>query len=251
MCEPFHSITQFPALTEEQDSLRPQLEAATQSPIVSYGLALRDNATIKVISDPYADLGVEIDEFVNYSKMGLGHSESLARLPARARRRLPQDTRYEVAWWERRVRIDGGFYGGPKYLEQQAMESAKKYAHLASIGSLPIFRRFLETTVRRTDEWRRFQYFQRVLENLLTAEGREQLARKLQAAIGGRKGASILDSLPLLDVPLFDRCVNAMMGFTRKRELMVSEWADDDALWVKKSKGGIIEEVMDKQLLIV
>ncbi len=250
MCEPFHSITQFPALDDEQDSIRPQLEAAIQLPIRSYGLLLRDDTIINVKADPFSKFGVEIDEFINYSKMGLGHSESLEGLAAKARMRLPQDTRYETAWWERKVRIDGAFYGGPKYLEQQALQSAKVYAELSSIGNLSIFRRFLETTVRKTEKYRRFQYFRRVLDNLVNAKGREILNRKLQAAVGGNKGFNINLSLERLDEGLFERCISAMLGITRKRELLVPEWADDDSLWVKKSKG-VLDDVMSQQIINV
>lgn len=260
MCEPFHSITQFPAISQEEgrftspgDNLSVLLSQTLQAPIITHGLALRDNAVINVKSDPFSNLGVEIDEFVNFSRLGLGHSESMevAGLSRRKVPQLPDDTRYEVAWWERRVRIDGHFKGGPKWVEQQAFKSAEKYAQLSSIGNLSIFRRFLEQTVRKTTASRRACYFMRVLESLLTVEGRQQLYYKLQQAMGGQKGVDAIWSMEKLDADMFDRCVSAMLGFTRKRHLLVPEWADDDSLWVRKSaKGNVLEQEMNNQILV-
>lgn len=203
MCEPYHSINQF----EDHDP---------ESPRAALGLMGKIRA-----------VGTKIRSWLHFSKVGAGHSEALAKGLQSVLDNL-RGTRWEVGWWDRSVKIDGDYYGE---LDPVGAEIAcGKYANLSSIGHIQIFRRWFEPTLAATN---RGNGYISAFRSMLTKEGRTQFEAKIRH-IGG---PGLVRSLTFWSTHELDpRVIKAMLGMTRKRELLVPEWADDDKLWAPISQ---------------
>ncbi|MFA5766870.1 MAG: hypothetical protein WC919_03025 [Candidatus Paceibacterota bacterium] len=222
MCEPKHSIIQYP----DDDGDDQSSGTPTAVRISGWGEWLR-----------------KIGQWLHLSKMGKGHSEAIKTTSLEAELYLPSPTYYEVEWWRRRLLLDGPFRGtfkrtGHNALEtyadqygqermaarqrarEQAMDAAQQYAQAVSIGNMTTFRRFLTTSLQKTDEPTKYVLH---FELMLNRVGRDQLARRLKEFTMrcGRVSKTNVD-----------RITKLLLGFTRKRELLIPEWADDKGLWV-------------------
>jgi hypothetical protein len=174
--------------------------------------------------------------------MGNGHSEAVAKTRFQTELFIPTPTLYEVNWWERKMHIDGAFRGGfnrigrnamtqhgewsnehkevREMLRKEAFEAAHHYANAVSIGNMTVFRRFLATSLQKSD--RPTSYIE-PFTMMLNQDGRSALAQKLVAftlRCGRISKANVNHATKLL------------LWFTRKRELLIPEWADDKRLWV-------------------
>lgn len=198
MCEPHHSIIQWP---NDQDG-----------------------SHLGCVLGPLIKLGKTIGGYLNVSKMGKGHSEALEKIRCLSTNGehtgflLPPKMDYEVAWWNRTIHIDNGFKfshfeGKPVPMDAAALDSATQYAHLTSIGNLHVLRQFLTQTIRSSD--RPYTYLGQ-FNYILNKRGQVQFDKHYRSIQKTRRKESL---------------INFLCGFTRKRQLLVSEWADDSSVW--------------------
>lgn len=212
MCEPYHSINQF----EDQGPT---------------------SARLDTILGPLRNLGKRIRSWLHLSAAGAGHSEGMAKLLNRSDL-SHYGTKYETAWWNRKTKIDGYYFGDLDH--QDALIAAEQYAMSSSIGNIQILRRFLEPTLRITD---RGPGYYCVFRDMLTLKGREELERKTKL-IGGKAMVTEMSAYSWRSgMFLSPQLIKAMIGLTRKRSLLVPEWADDDKLWLPASKGSMLASV--------
>lgn len=134
MCEPNHSIVQYPDQDDRGNPTSTMIDA-----IPSNGDGFFTWAKKKIKS------------WFHFSKLGKGHSEAMSTLSAWARQRLPEDTKYEAAWWARTVRLDGRYNGGHEFDAAEAFNAAHEYAHRVSLGNMTLLRQFLQGSIQKTD----------------------------------------------------------------------------------------------------
>lgn len=231
MCEPCHSIVQYPDHDDDDRSSGTPTEQRVSK--MKLGEWLR-----------------KIGQWLHLSKMGEGHTEAVQKmshqselfLPA-AQLYLPTPTLYEVNWWERTLHIDGAFRGGfngigrnglarysaenmaarrgvNQLLEQEAKKAAQQYANAVSIGSMTALRRFLTTSMEKSVmPWRYIELF----KEMLNAAGQNKFLQKI-GSLTMRRGR--------IETRNAKNATKVMMWFTRKREFLIPEWADDKRLWV-------------------
>lgn len=205
MCEPYHSVVQYPERDKDDNDHGPKL---------SGGLGARA-----------LDFMKKIKSWFHFSKLGSGHSEAI-KANRTTELWLPPETRYEVAWWERKVRIDGK-YSGHEFDAGLALSCAEEYSKLVSIGDLGQLRRFLEVSLAKTD--RPHGYIE-AFRNILNPQGRRALEDKLKwIAQDAHRWSPMLRLLG--DNENLDRVIKILVGLTRKRNLLVPEWADDESIW--------------------
>jgi hypothetical protein len=208
MCEPYHSIIQYPDQPDDDDRLGGGED----------GGGLR----IKMLLGKMTAWGKKIGKFFNYSALGNGHSEALNKLSSYGAMMAysMRLTNYEVGWWNRSVKFDGSFYGPPEDKELGLL-SATEYAQKTSIGNLHLLRQFLEVSMQKSI--RPIVYVDQ-FRNLLTEKGRREYDLSIR-----RLGISLYSFMePPKDQ--LDKLIKTTLGYTRKRGLLVPEWADDDSL---------------------
>ena len=158
-------------------------------------------------------------------ELGLGHSETIGALTVPARNMLPRDSKYEAQWWNRKVTRDGRYYGH-EFDQASALEAATVYANKVSIGNLTTLRQFLETSMVKT-RWV-FNYINQ-FQDILNGVGRDKYNKGLKDLFGfSLASCRGMDKLPTQQITRF------VLGFTRKRDLLVPEWSDDNTLWTPK-----------------
>lgn len=217
MCEPNHSIVQYPTGDDDDDRGTPT--------------ASSERIEAAVSKNRLASWGKKIREFFHFSTFGAGHSGATG-FGYHEERWLPSPTSYEAMWWVRKVSFDGEFRGR-SFNKDEALSAATEYANRTSIGSLSIFRKFFELSLKQT--YKPNAYIDIFLMHLLNKEGRAAVDEKLWKAFR-------LRSIPKFGYSLFgvpknrsvsvENFVKFLLGFTRKRNLLVPEWADDDKLWL-------------------
>lgn len=200
MCEPYHSVVQF----EDRGPGDPT------------------SGRLDMVLGPVKNLGRKVWDWFHLSKAGAGHSEALMKALA-SLHLVPNNTKYEIAWWNRVVKIDGYYHGDMD--NHRALIACEKYADASSIGDIQIFRRWFESTLRASD--RGYIYIE-MFRSMLSHEGRLTLEGKMKKIDprfdGGGYGPYHLPQ------PM----INAMVGLTRKRNLLAPEWSDNDKLWAPK-----------------
>lgn len=206
MCEPSHSIVQYPEDRGDGNPTEPLLESSVRKKIL--------------------ELGKRFWKWLHFSKLGTGHWQAIRTLGSYTSF-IPQETRYEAYWWDRTVKLDGKFYG-EAFDKEQALAAALNYAKAVSIGSLTALRRFLETSLRKSD--RVHLYTTAFLEKMLNKEGRDLATRRLRSCnvdltyirkvLGWHYDNKGLDSI-----------IKVLLGMTRQRSLLNDAWADDSSLW--------------------
>ena len=228
MCEPSHSIVQFPTHNPETHDPITSLVRGAMNTAKAIQLADSTPEQAEIIkSSVIIPQGAIIGNFINYSRMGSGHSESMGKLPEHIRIRLPEDVKYEAQWWERRVKLDSRVPSWVKhYGPADSLQSAEDYANRASMGDIKIFRRFLETSLKLSDRPSRYSYY--ILE-ILSPKGKEALGRALSRFSGGKKVFLSMTLSSLLEGPQKDIVIGMIMKVTRKRENLIDLWADDKA----------------------
>lgn len=214
MCEPAHSIVQYPDKTDDDHDL-PQ------------GNMPMDVRIKKTLGERFSEWwGKHIGSWFHFSKVGNGHTSAIS-LTGKASLILPEHTRYEGLWWERKFILDGRFHG-PKSDLADAFEAAKKYHETTVMGSMKQFRRFFEQSLCKTDRYA--SYIVRFVENCLNQKGREQLLKKARQLFGKTAQVECLINRRTSDAKK-EQIIKFLMGFTRKRTLFLPHWSDDDKLW--------------------
>ncbi len=235
MCEPSHSIVQYPVSDPEtQEPIRDLVKTAVAT---AQNLEIAEAPTPEkaeaIKSSLILPQGVVIDRFINYSRLGSGHSEAIGKLSPRIRCRLPEDVKYEAHWWERSVKLDGR---KPRWVNdygpEDSLNSATVYANRSSIGDMKIFRRFFENSLKHTD--RPANYVDPFL-SMINNKGREHLARSIKKFYHGKGGSLALTITSALLGPEKDRMIGLLLKITRVREYLNDAWADGE-LWLPKQK---------------
>lgn len=211
MCEPTHSISQFPP-----------------EPPGGFGGGYNDNATklSKLLS-----WGRKVFKWLHFSKLGSGHSAAESTFSNHLW--FPENTKYEAEWWNRNVRLDGHFVGD-EFDRSLALQAADGYAHQVSIGNLTMLRRFLAVSMQKSD--RPGAYLTRFLEDFLRKEGRDDLQQRLKRLFNISSETNRLMTLRSSD-PCLESVIKVMLSFTRKRNLIHEAWADDTKLWTPDQQG--------------
>ena len=247
VCEPHHSIVQWDDSDDQDNPTQPLLEALPQHDTV-FGMRPPGEGiyggigmlTIPKAKDFMAWGLKKIQEWWHLSKMGRGHSESLSLIKPKHRGRLPDDTKFENMWWQREVKIDGRYHGRFKSQEPFALEAATTYAKKVVNGNMTLLRQFLagsmKHTVGRAGAW---AYVERIFD-MLTLGGKDVLTKKLKQLLRpdvgnlsrtGRMFLSYGDGLAAKVNQNVEMVIKVILGFTRKRNLLVPAWADDPTVW--------------------
>lgn len=207
MCEPTHSIVQYP--DQDPDSGTPT------------------GSKIEAVVGGFRDWFKKISSWFHLSVLGSGHSQAIVSTKI-AERMLPIPTFYEGMWWDRTVRLDGFNYMGHRRTPEKeqeaklALECAEEYSKRVVIGNLSMLRRFLDTSMRKSV--RPEMYLRLYMDQLIVKEKRDQVNKRLQSvAKWTRPGELIKNHL--------EQIIKVMLGFTRKREFLCPAWADDTSLW--------------------
>lgn len=218
MCEPSHSIVQYEDPTDkfnDDDS-----SASAQSGSYNFG----------TFTGHISKWAKKIRNWFHFSAMGSGHSEALgSRGVGYTADQL--FILYEANWWNRTVKPDGyrGKYAyfQPDRLTKDEMEkSAIQYANSVSIGDLTKLRNFLETSMLLTDNPVRYVY--QFHDGILNDQGKTEFRRNFQKFFKSKfSAAKFLKTISSKKQSIIDFTI----GFTRKRTLLVPEWADDTKLW--------------------
>lgn len=192
MCEPAHSIVQYPP---DNDGTH-------------FG-------TPETILSKLGNWTKKIGRWFHISKMGKGHSAATMH-GHRQLLYLPEPVNYEGFWWNKgSFELDG--YSRIVVPGDPQFEAAKEYHMRACMGSMSIFRRFFEASLQNTN--RHSSYVSRFSECVLTSKGKDLLRSKIRRLFPRDQGKDR------------DRFIKLIMGFTRKRNLLVPEWSMDDAFW--------------------
>lgn len=173
----------------------------------------------------------KIGRWFHISKMGAGHSAATGH----GRQQLlylPDPVNYEGFWWDKgRFELDGYYFKNAPDNEQK--EAAKEYHKRSCIGSMQIFRRFLEESMKQSS--RPLLYVHQFMDHLLVRGARDQVRAKINRVMPGPSRRFLLT----LDNPAVkEKVIKVVMGYTRKRGLLVPEWSMDDEFWSgRRAKG--------------
>ena len=210
MCEPAHSIVQYPERPSDDDE--------------RFGGNVPMDSLLKSGLGKAMSWGKKIGSWFHFSKLGSGHSEAI-ELSGQALLILPEHTRYEGLWWERRFIIDGPYHGQPCDRDE-ALEVAEMYHQRSVMQNMSSFRRFFEQSVFRSD--RSYGYVRHLLEDVMNADGRDAVTQRLRRVFGRSMS---LRRLFGYKSDKKERATKVIMGFTRQRNLFLPHWADDSQLW--------------------
>ena len=210
MCEPAHSIIQF---TEPKDS-----DGDESS--IGRGLTLEERVRLGL--GKLAEWGSKIKHWINFSRLGSGHSEGAADLNRKTQLALPPFTSYEGFWWSREFKTDGN-YKGYDFEKSEALAVAKEYHERVVFASIGHFRRFLEQSLRKTNKAN--SYVTNFVNSVLNPKGQDTLAKRMK-----RFGIPRLSRIMSVGEPE----INTIIGVTRDRKLFMPHFADDDKLWTPK-----------------
>ena len=149
----------------------------------------------------------KIGRWFHISKMGAGHSLDLGY---KVHEWLPDHIDYEGVWWQKDFKLDS-FLQKPS---GDAFDAAKGY-HLTVCGAnMRTLRRFLEDSLQKTEN---AYFYIRKFHEMLNADGRRKFSQRFY-----RK--EVYTQLSTSQIKMF-------MGFTRKRNLFLPEWSDDENFW--------------------
>jgi len=196
MCEPYHSIVQY-GNHDDDDNISPQ--------------------SGNYIIGKLGDFAKKVKGFFHISKLGGGHSRAIGNITGNALLAYESDfTLFETAWWNRTTHLDSG-----KITNHDQMTAAKEYSNLVSIGDLRQLRNFLETSMKKSD--RPELYAHRFFDGILTEKGKVAFETKFKHSFKRKTRFTNIDAESL---------IKFVIGFTRKRNLLIPEWSDDNKLWI-------------------
>lgn len=258
MCEPAHSIVQFPDPDEHDDDNYSSPQAGKTS------LALKLRGVLKFTT--------KIGKWLNFSRLGAGHggaisfaNDKLAKQHQLQRRNAPDiidqvakqkfytpaspsvselstqfATSYEHDWWARHLHVDGEFTSSllTPHDKQEALDAAKEYNRRVCDGDIQKFRLFLERSLVATGS--PAAYYDRFIHTL-QGKAKDDLENKMRLIAGEKKvplgwGSHAYNAFR----KSLHSCVKAMLGMTRKRSNMIDVFADDDGFWKKSKESGIV-----------
>lgn len=209
MCEPYHSTIQW----DVSDGIQSMIQAAVEQ-------GSRNALKLVSITD-MIEPGVKVGAYLHYSAAGAGHSLA-AKLSTLKSNFLQVRNDFETEWWNRSVKIDTFRHGD----ETAALDAATIFANRKCIGDLNKFRSFLTRSLTQTENPATYV---NAFVRMLNGDGQVELERRAKYIIG--KKAGWFDGHNLTQVMSPVSLANFLCGFTKKRSLLVPEWADDDAIW--------------------
>jgi hypothetical protein len=221
MCEPTHSIVQYPLNFDDSN--------------LPFGDNISKADRLKAALGKAVSWGKKLGDWLHFSRLGSGHDGALGMVHGRRLHHLPTDTRYEGIWWQREFQVDSPVWNHNTSYDHEAFEAAKLYHQRSVMGNMSLFRRFLEQSMLQSD--RASSYADLFLLYVLTSKGNTAVRRKLDKVFGkslGDYGNCLGSHQPL---PIKEKAIKVLMGFTRKRDLFVPAWADDDLFWSPGCKG--------------
>lgn len=201
MCEPYHSIVQYP---DDFDDTGLPFEGQMDK-----------ESRLKAALGSAMGWARKFGKWFHFSRWGAGHSSAIA-LGGRASLYLPPDTRYEGNWWDRTFHIDGVSYTPNS---EEAKRQAEKYHQISVFRDIRSFRLFLETSLNITD---RFHLYLDPLRGIFTPQAMDH-AMDLIRMING-KNYRLISNRP--------STVKAILGVTRARSNFQTHFADDEKLWM-------------------
>jgi hypothetical protein len=202
MCEPKHSIVQYP--DDYDDSNLP------------FGGNMDKEIRLKAALGKAFDWARKIGKWFHLSKFGAGHSRATME-HSKNTLYLPTPTLWEGYWWDRTFHLDSWCR---TYCENMQQRNAAYAYHEASVmQNMSTFRRFLETSMRNTQHpLGPYAYTEKLLDYMLTSEGQNLCWKKLKCFFWSNSHNP-------------ERLIKITMGFTRKRDLLLPHFADDENLW--------------------
>jgi len=207
MCEPHHSIVQFPP----QDDDNPYSDLP--------------GGRLGMVLGKVARVGKKVRGWFHLSRMGAGHSEATQQIFGRVD--LPGFNSLEVAWWKRQTRFDFPSINR----SDEAWSAAREYAERTSIGHIQTLRRFLEESITHSD--RPWSYWEQMRQMLMPA-GISQLEEKTRRVIGDKICRPSSFARISLSPKLQRQLANCIVGLTRQRNLLTPVWADENRLWLPR-----------------
>jgi hypothetical protein len=154
MCEPAHSIVQYPV--DFDDSDLPGQHISPEQRLSKLGKFIK-----------------RVGRFFHLSKLGAGHTFTMSQVPAKIYEYLPPPISYEGVWWNKSFVTDGNF----KHQVPEAIEAAKQYHDIVCMGNMKTFRRFFEASLRKTDHIN--MYIDVFINYCLTRQGKEEVWNRL------------------------------------------------------------------------
>lgn len=215
MCEPSHSIIQY---NDPNDPMDDDMNGSAQA----------GSFKISQLTNGLGKWAKKIKKWFHLSMMGQGHSETIGARGTSLRYSDDVFALYEAHWWNRTVKYDG--YRAlrvSEFFRDQMMQCATKYANMVSIGDDTQLRRFLGESMKNSD--RPHSYVDQVHSNLLNADGKIEMERQCKVAF---KMPFTRANIIELSENKLNNLIKFTLGFTRKRKLLVPEWADDNRIWV-------------------
>ncbi|KKM77601.1 hypothetical protein LCGC14_1368410 [marine sediment metagenome] len=217
MCEPYHSVVQY---SKDFDDTN-----------LPFGDNIDKETRLKAALGKAFGWTKRVGRWFHLSRFGAGHSGASMET-AHASRYLPFPTLYEGQWWHRKFVLDSW---GAK-ADADALAAAEKYHHVSVLGSMSLFRRFLETSMVKTNHlYGASVYVETMIDHVFTKEGSNKLLEKFRRVFGkSAVPAHVMNRQS--SVQEIEKGIKIVMGFTRRRELFLPHFADDDSLWVPGGK---------------
>lgn len=217
MCEPCHSVVQYPRDYDDSD--------------LPFGGNMDKESRLKAALGKAFGWTKKIGKWFHFSRFGSGHSGATMER-GRQSLYLPTPTLYEGEWWHRQFKLDG--WGARA--DELALAAAEEYHQASVMGNMSLFRRFLETSMLKSKHGRgAAAYVEVLLEHVFTAEGANKLLEKFRRVFGKSATPAYVLSRRAHEQEV-ERGIKVVMGFTRKRGLFLPHFADDDKLWVPGGK---------------
>ena len=213
MCEPAHSIVQYPE--DFDDSGLP------------FGDYIDKETRLARALGPVYRLGKKIKGYFHFSMFGGGHSIATME-HAKNTIYLPAASLWEGKWWIRRLDSDS-FRASIATCE--AEDAAREYFDRCVNGNIHLFRRFIETSMRNTRLNDPALYVRHLANFVLTPETGDKLYNKCVRLFG----------CTLTERRLYcigkEQVIRMVMGFLRKRENFCDQFADDSKFWKHPIEG--------------
>jgi hypothetical protein len=250
MCEPAHSIVQFRIqhLNEQDTDLTAQSNRNLSG--LFAGLSIQNSRIYGTIN-----WGKEIDKWILMSRLGSGHHGAMEKVRSHTSLAsiflMPEHALYENNWWERKTKRDG-FGGNMAYSSfsnintlnaacystyetppddmrtDEALNAADQYAKEVSTGSIRAFRSFLTHSIRNSE--RPQEYLSRFML-MLNKEGKDDFKKRSKNIFCTASGGAVELGRLMTTPQRTKQITDFTLGYTRKRNLLVPEWSDDDSVW--------------------
>src|SRR5687767_5215782 len=127
MCEPAHSITQFPVEDDRGNPTGPIIDNIPRTEPTPKARDKTMSPSGAVLSQAWDWKQHQLGDWYHISRPGFGHSETIGFLSVRGREMLPAETRYETDWCKRVCHIDGPFRGRFQFEQKEALLRATQY----------------------------------------------------------------------------------------------------------------------------